>query len=142
MVTLDFGCPELVPCASTLLTTSSPSNTFPKTTWRPSNQAVFTVVMKNWEPLLIVSGKWPSGGMLPLPIHYLLGVWSSVCHREIHRTFVLQNEVLILEFVTVNRFASPSVAMREVSTLNHEIRDFRSVQLQSTWKDRGSPFTY
>jgi hypothetical protein len=28
----------------------APSRTRPKTTWRPSSQEVFTVVMKNWEP--------------------------------------------------------------------------------------------
>jgi hypothetical protein len=51
-VTLFLGVPLLVPCASTRFTTSPPSRTLPKTTWRPSNQAVLTVVMKNWDPLV------------------------------------------------------------------------------------------
>lgn len=47
-VTLDFGVPFGVPCASIALTNSSPSRTFPKTTCFPSSHLVLTVVMKNY----------------------------------------------------------------------------------------------
>ena len=57
MVTFFLGVPELVPCASIFLTRSSPSNTFPNTTWRPSNQGVLTVVMKNCDPLYTIHHK-------------------------------------------------------------------------------------
>lgn len=33
------------------------SATSPKTTWRPFNQEVTTVVMKNWEPLLFLDAE-------------------------------------------------------------------------------------
>ena len=46
------GRPDELPAASTFLTTSMPSKTFPKTTWRPSSHDVFTVQMKNWLPLV------------------------------------------------------------------------------------------
>lgn len=42
--------PEEVLVDSMALTTSMPSTTRPKTTWRPSSHGVLTVVMKNWEP--------------------------------------------------------------------------------------------
>merc|ERR1712139_499962 len=51
-VTFFDGAPLWEPTASTLVTTSIPSITLPKTTWRPSSHAVFTVVRKNWEPLV------------------------------------------------------------------------------------------
>ena len=38
--------------ASIFRTTSMPLVTLPKTTWRPSSQDVFTVQMKNWDPLV------------------------------------------------------------------------------------------
>lgn len=47
--------PLAEPAASIPLTClkDSSSATSPKTTWRPSNHEVTTVVMKNWEPLLV-----------------------------------------------------------------------------------------
>ena len=39
--------------ASIFLTTSMPSTTLPKTTCLPSRNGVGTVVMKNWEPLVL-----------------------------------------------------------------------------------------
>mmetsp|Transcript_28735 Transcript_28735/g.77835 ORF Transcript_28735/g.77835 Transcript_28735/m.77835 type:complete len:205 (+) Transcript_28735:633-1247(+) len=53
IVTVERGEPEPVPTASIALTTSSPSTTFPKTTCLPSNQGVLTVVIKNWDPLVL-----------------------------------------------------------------------------------------
>ncbi len=46
--------PDWEPQASRALTMpmDASSATSPKTTWRPSSQAVTTVVTKNWEPLL------------------------------------------------------------------------------------------
>ena len=41
------------PTFSMAWTTSRPSTTWPKTTCLPSNQPVFSVQMKNWEPLLM-----------------------------------------------------------------------------------------
>lgn len=52
MVTLDFGRPPGVPSASTLLTTSMPSMTSPKTTCLSSSHWVMTVVIKNCDPLV------------------------------------------------------------------------------------------
>lgn len=47
-----FVFPLWVPQPSIFLITSIPSTTVPKTTWRLSNQEVFTVVMKNCEPFV------------------------------------------------------------------------------------------
>ncbi len=46
------GLPDCEPSASMALTTSMPSATLPKTTCLPSSHGVFTVVMKNCEPLV------------------------------------------------------------------------------------------
>ena len=53
IVTLLDGVPEPDPTPSIFLTKSAPSRTFPNTTCLPSNQGVFTVVMKNWDPLVL-----------------------------------------------------------------------------------------
>lgn len=47
-----FVFPLWLPKPSIFLITSMPSTTVPKTTWRLSNQDVFTVVMKNCEPFV------------------------------------------------------------------------------------------
>lgn len=51
--TATFGLPDSEPCASIALTTSDPLFTSPKTVCLPSSQGVGTVVMKNWEPLVL-----------------------------------------------------------------------------------------
>merc|ERR1712087_490612 len=47
-----LGAPPLEPCASIFLTMSMPLVTFPNTTCFPSSHDVFTVVRKNWLPLV------------------------------------------------------------------------------------------
>ena len=49
MTSLEGGVPLR---SSILRTISMPLVTLPNTTWRPSNQEVLTVQMKNWEPLV------------------------------------------------------------------------------------------
>lgn len=88
--------PVLVPQASIDLTIlmDSWSATSPKTTCLPSNHAVSTVVMKNWEPLLkdkvskYISG---SGGSKDVRVR------SSIGHRKETWLGVLDPEVLIRE---------------------------------------------
>lgn len=50
-------------------------------------------------------------------------VRSSVGHRQRSRSGVLQCEVLVGEFLSVDRFATSSVVVGEVSTLAHEVRN-------------------
>ena len=45
--------PLELPTASQALTTSMPLETSPKTVCFPSSQEVTTVVMKNWDPLVL-----------------------------------------------------------------------------------------
>ena len=45
--------PEDEPTDSTAFTTSSPSETRPKTTCLPSSQLVLAVVIKNWLPFVL-----------------------------------------------------------------------------------------
>ena len=52
-----------------------------------------------------------------------VGVGSSVGHRHDAGSGVLQDEVLILELVSVDGLASGSVVVLEVATLAHEIRN-------------------
>lgn len=52
-----------------------------------------------------------------------VGVGSSVGHRHDARSGVLQDEVLILELVSVDGLASGSVMVLEVATLAHEVRN-------------------
>lgn len=52
-----------------------------------------------------------------------VGVGTSVGHRQDSRASVLQREVLVFEFVTINRFATSAVVVGEVTALAHEIRN-------------------
>jgi hypothetical protein len=47
---VDIKCVSFLIQSRMVLTRGAPSRTRPNTTWRPSSQEVFTVVMKNWEP--------------------------------------------------------------------------------------------
>eukprot|EP01033_Poteriospumella_lacustris_P009009 gene9008-gene9810 len=53
MSTREEVAPPLDPRDSISFTTSMPLDTFPKTTWRSSNQPVVTVVRKNCEPFVL-----------------------------------------------------------------------------------------
>ncbi|KAH0463640.1 hypothetical protein IEQ34_008222 [Dendrobium chrysotoxum] len=53
MVTVFEVRPDEDPTFSTALITSKPSTTCPKTTCFPSSQDVFSVHMKNWDPLVL-----------------------------------------------------------------------------------------
>jgi hypothetical protein len=92
--------PEAEPVASKALTTFklSSSATSPKTTCLPSSQAVGTVVMKNWEPLLCIT----SVGVQHLMSLVDLRVGAGVSHGEEAGLGVLDLEVLIGELITVN----------------------------------------
>lgn len=90
--------PVLVPQASIDLTIlmDSWSATSPKTTCLPSNHAVTTVVMKNWEPLLNDKvSKHVAGSRGNKNIR----VRSSIGHRKETWLGVLDFEVLIREFI-------------------------------------------
>ena len=50
-------------------------------------------------------------------------VWTCIGHREIASASVLNLEVLVGEFLTVDRLTSCSVASSEVTTLSHEFID-------------------
>ncbi len=52
-----------------------------------------------------------------------IGVWASVGHRQQTWLGVLELEVLVLEFVAINRLAASAVLVGEVATLAHEVRD-------------------
>lgn len=52
-----------------------------------------------------------------------IGVGSGVGHRHDARAGVLQDEVLILELVSIDGLASGSVMVLEVATLAHEVRN-------------------
>merc|ERR1719391_800592 len=52
-----------------------------------------------------------------------VSVGSSIGHRKNSRSGVLQSEVFILELITVDRLASSSVAVGEITTLAHEVGD-------------------
>lgn len=96
-----------------------PSTTFPKTTCFLFNQVVLTVVMKNWEPLVL----GPKGHMSVKPQEQKKmfskmrksqtgreEVWwearTRVSHGEISRSFMVQFKVFIIKFVSINRFTS------------------------------------
>lgn len=52
-----------------------------------------------------------------------VGVGTGVGHRHDSRSGVLQGEVFILEFVSVDGFASSAVMVGEVTALAHEVGD-------------------
>jgi len=52
-----------------------------------------------------------------------VSVWTSVGHREQSRANVLSLEVLVCEFLAVDRLATGAIATSEVTTLQHELRD-------------------
>ena len=47
-------------------------------------------------------------------------VWSSICHGQDARTCMLQDEVLILKFLSVDGPAASAIMACEVTTLAHE----------------------
>ena len=47
-------------------------------------------------------------------------VWSSICHGQDARTCMLQDEVLILKFLSVDGPATSAIMACEVTTLAHE----------------------
>ena len=52
-----------------------------------------------------------------------VGVWSGVGHGEISSSNMLDGEVFVSEFHSVDRFSSSSISGGEVSTLGHEVGD-------------------
>jgi hypothetical protein len=93
-------------------------NTCPKTTCLPSSQAVGTVVMKNWLPLVF----GPALAMDSMPAACTSSRFKRRrATRAAHR--VLQLEVFIREFLAVYALAAGAVEAREITTLNHEALD-------------------
>lgn len=83
----------------------SPSGTWPKTTWRPSNQEVITVVTKNWEPLLQRDMLAP-GRHRGHALQKNLRVGASVGHRKEEGFVVGELEVLVGELLAVDALAA------------------------------------
>lgn len=52
-----------------------------------------------------------------------VGVGTGVGHRHDSGSGVLQGEVLVLEFVTVDGFSTGAIVVCEVTTLAHEVGD-------------------
>jgi hypothetical protein len=52
-----------------------------------------------------------------------VGVGASVGHGENTSTGVLQDEVLVLELVAIDGFATSAVVVGEVASLAHEVGD-------------------
>ena len=52
-----------------------------------------------------------------------IGILSSVGHGEYASAGMLKLEVLVLELHTVNRLSANAVAVCEVTTLKHKVRD-------------------
>lgn len=52
-----------------------------------------------------------------------IGVWSCVGHRQHAWFVVLEHKVFVVEFVTVDGFATSSVSTGEVASLDHELRN-------------------
>jgi hypothetical protein len=140
MAILALVAPLDEPYDSTFLTTSRPSTTEPKTTCLPSSHEVFSVQMKNWEPLLwyVVSGRRESWRGVNVR------VGAGVGHGEDTGAGVLELEVLVLELLAVDGLATGAlnrvsavcsvsvnggealgthVAGGEVTTLEHELGD-------------------
>jgi hypothetical protein len=69
-----LGAPYFVPYDSTILTTSSPLVTFPKTTCLPFKWGQSTVVIKNYEPLVF----GPAFAMLKTNFVFLYIKFSSL----------------------------------------------------------------
>jgi hypothetical protein len=106
IVTLAFGVPEEAPKPSIFFTRSCPSVTSPKTTCFPSNHEVTTVVMKNCEPFLYYYCK------LRPRRQKEEGDWRvrpSISHTKHERLWMLQLEILIAEFLSVDRFSTSSL---------------------------------
>lgn len=92
--------PDPDPHASIAFTTliDSLSRTLPKTTCFPSSQLVTTVVMKNWDPLLMANISSDVGiVMLGNP-----RIRTSISHGENTGFGVLEFEGLVGEFLAVN----------------------------------------
>lgn len=91
-------------------------STSPKTTWRPFNQEVTTVVMKNWEPLLFESPISQSVASRCL-IEVDLRVGAGIGHGQQTGTVVLQLEVLIGELLTVDGLTTGTLEMCQSTDL-------------------------
>ena len=52
-----------------------------------------------------------------------IGVGTSIGHREVPSFGVLHQEVLVLEFFTIDRLSTSSISSCKVSTLSHELSD-------------------
>mmetsp|Transcript_62401 Transcript_62401/g.71567 ORF Transcript_62401/g.71567 Transcript_62401/m.71567 type:complete len:201 (+) Transcript_62401:2354-2956(+) len=74
-----------------------------------------------------------------------VGVGSSIGHGQESGLGVLQAEVFIFEFVSINRFTSSSVSSGKVTTLDHEVGDDsvegRSLEVQGLSSNSGSILT-
>jgi hypothetical protein len=106
MTILVLVAPLDEPYDSTFLTTSRPSTTEPKTTCLPSSHEVFSVQMKNWEPLLwymvsVHPKRWRGANVR---------VGAGVGHGEDTGAGVLELEVLVLELLAVDGLATGALS--------------------------------
>jgi len=77
--------------------------------------------MKNCEPLVPVVTI--SLATILSHIFALMLTWSGIGHRQQERLVVLEVEVLVIELLAVYGFSASAIALREVSTLYHELLD-------------------
>mmetsp|Transcript_25912 Transcript_25912/g.41618 ORF Transcript_25912/g.41618 Transcript_25912/m.41618 type:complete len:217 (-) Transcript_25912:70-720(-) len=52
-----------------------------------------------------------------------ISVLASICHRQLSRTCVLEHEVFVCKFLTINGLPTCAITLCKVSTLNHEVLD-------------------
>ena len=115
-VSRTLGRPLSDPCASIFFTTSRPSFTSPKTTWRPSSHGHATVVMKNCTPggEGVVRRVFVNEVDACSHSQYLraVGVGAGVGHAQQPRLGVLELEVLVVELAAVDGLPAGAVACK------------------------------
>ena len=116
----------LVLVFSILRTTSMPSSTLPKTTWRPSSQGVLTwkVNVNFRSNRTLRCFVYTRGAIQTYSADEELGsisVRSSIGHRQPSRTVVLQLEVLVFETVAIDRLAASSITTGEVTSYTQRL---------------------
>jgi hypothetical protein len=52
-----------------------------------------------------------------------VGIGSTIGHGQVHWTFMFESEIFIGKFFTINTFATATIKIGEVSTLDHKIRN-------------------
>ena len=127
------GLSPIVLTASTFLTTSIPSTTFPNTTCLLFKNGVATVVMKNCDPFVLgpefcQNIFYFSHLSFLIILRVLVGVgrWGGIIttyrHTQNTRSIMFPCEILIRKrFRAVNRCTPGSISIQEIPSLDHEI---------------------